>query len=70
MDSLTDPVLDSATVTISTGLREGDVLAYPAVGGSIAASYNASSGMLLLSGSVSVLRLAGGFAVCDVLELV
>ena len=37
MDSLTHSVLDTATVTISTGLREGDVLAYSA--GSAAVLY-------------------------------
>jgi hypothetical protein len=53
LDSLTDPVLDSATVTISAGLREGDVLAY-SVNSSIAAVFDATSGVLSMVGSVSL----------------
>ena len=55
VDSLTDPVLDSATVTISSGMRDGDLLAYPSsVNGITAAAFNATTGMLALSGSVSL----------------
>ena len=54
VDVLTDPVLDSATVTISSGMRDGDVLAYSTVNSGIAAAFNASTGVLTLSGGVSV----------------
>jgi hypothetical protein len=54
LDSLTDPVLDSATVTISSGLRGGDVLAFPGNVSGVSAAYDAVSGELSLSGGVSV----------------
>ena len=54
LDWLTDPVLDSATVTISSGLREGDVLAYPGELSGVTATYAASSGVMSLTGRVSV----------------
>ena len=51
LDLTTDANLDTATVTIITGLTDGDVLAYSLVGSGIVASYDAASGELSLSGS-------------------
>ena len=43
--------LQSATVSISSGLLTGDVLAATTAGTSITASYNAASGVLTLTGN-------------------
>jgi hypothetical protein len=54
IDQLTDPNLDTATVTISTGMNVGDVLAYSVNGSGVTAAYDASTGTLSLAGSMSV----------------
>ena len=53
LDLTTDASLDTATVTIITGLTDGDVLAYSGSDVSIVSAYVAGSGTLSLSGSVS-----------------
>ena len=54
VDTTTDASLESATGTISSGLMSGDVLAYSGSDAGVVSAYAASTGVLSLSGSVTV----------------